>query len=117
MRREREHLEELQLVVEVVLEPEHNLPSFRERGEEAAVTALELVEDVRGLVPAGLGCRVLVVEVDPHLVRVARVVDVVELEVGVVEVDLLLRVLGNLECFEDDRISHQDTVAWVVEDA
>ena len=55
-------------------------------------------------------------EMPVNLVDLGVIYGVTE-DSGVVEVDLLLRVLGNLECFEDDRISHQDTVAWVVEDA
>ena len=38
---EREHVEELELVVEVVLEPEHDLEVVAERLEQLAVTPLE----------------------------------------------------------------------------
>ena len=52
---EREHVEELELVVEVVLEPEHHLEVVAERLEELPVAPLERGEQRLPAAPAAVG--------------------------------------------------------------
>ena len=52
---EREHVDELELVVEVVLEPEHDLDAVAERVEQLPVAALERGEQRLPAAPAALG--------------------------------------------------------------
>ena len=52
---EREHVEELELVVEVVLEPEHHLEVVAERLEQLPVAPLERGEQRLPAAPAALG--------------------------------------------------------------
>jgi hypothetical protein len=53
--RERQHVEELELVVEIVLEPEHDLAIVAERLEQLPVAPLERREQRLPATPAGLG--------------------------------------------------------------
>jgi hypothetical protein len=52
---EREYVEELELVVEVVLEPEHNLEVVAERLEQLPVSPLERGEQRLLAAPAAVG--------------------------------------------------------------
>jgi hypothetical protein len=53
--REREHVEELKLVVQVVLEPEHHLEVIAERLDELPVAPLERGEQRLRTAPAAVG--------------------------------------------------------------
>src|SRR5205085_856106 len=85
--------------------------------------AAAVAEDVEragvalALVAAGVVRRVRVVQVDAHLVGLPRVVDVAELEVGVVEVDVRLRMLRDLEARVRHRRRHQALTACEVDEA
>jgi hypothetical protein len=52
---EREHVEELKLVVEVVLEPQHDLEVVAERVEQLPVASLERREQRLPVAPAAVG--------------------------------------------------------------